>query len=424
MLKGFFCFLAGSLFLVMGATAAWMEEGGSSATKFEPTRMESKVGKTYADKTKINVMWKDGIHLTTNDDIIRLKLGGCIMSDWAFFVSADDDLSNWIESGTNANEIRLTRLYLTGSIYKRGIYKFQYKYSRDQVAFEDMYLGLKDIPLLGRLRIGQFKEPFGLEELTLISNITFMERALTSAFTPGYNAGICLDNRFFHGRINWAIGVFQKNSSDWNWSGRKSNFTTRLTFLPYFSHTNRTVLHLGGGYSVRNPESDTAVFGEKPESHLAPYLVGLNIPADKITLTGLELVFLRGSFSLQGEYVLASVEEIWNDDPVFSAGYIQASYFLTGENRKYTSIATLGQVKANPASGNSVDDALEIAVRYSTIALDKENIGIFGGELNDITCGFNWYLNPYVRMMGNYIFASGDPAGNGSIFQTRIQMNF
>ncbi len=71
--------------------------------------------------------------------------------------------------------------------------------------------------------------------------------------------------------------------------------------------------------------------------------------------------------------------------------------------------------------------AWEVGLRYSHIDLNDE--GISGGEEDNITVGLNWYLNPNVRMMFNYVNAdledrAGIPDGDADIFQTRFQIDF
>ncbi|MFO7931710.1 MAG: porin, partial [Desulfosalsimonas sp.] len=69
----------------------------------------------------------------------------------------------------------------------------------------------------------------------------------------------------------------------------------------------------------------------------------------------------------------------------------------------------------------------ELGVRYSSLDLNDE--AIEGGELNDLTLGVNWHLNPNVRTMINYVYADlEDRAGveddSANIVQARFQVDF
>ncbi len=61
----------------------------------------------------------------------------------------------------------------------------QYDFAGGDADFKDVYVGLKKLPGVGTLKVGHFKEAFGLEELTSSKYITFIERSLpTEAFAP------------------------------------------------------------------------------------------------------------------------------------------------------------------------------------------------------------------------------------------------
>ena len=47
----------------------------------------------------------------------------------------------------------------------------------------------------GAYRLGQFQDPFSLEELTRSRYSTFMERGLSNAFAPGYHGGVSRGNQ-------------------------------------------------------------------------------------------------------------------------------------------------------------------------------------------------------------------------------------
>ena len=119
--------------------------------------------------------------------------------------------------------------------------------------------------------------------------------------------------------------------------------------------------------------------------------------------------------------------------------YAQASYFLTGENRRYkTSSGVWTYVEPNkpfnPFEGRW--GAWEIAARYSYF--DGDDQAINGGREQNVTAGVNWYLFSAVRLMLNYVWAdvkdTGDAdrsgfgftnaSGNIHIIETRFQVEF
>ncbi len=391
--------------------------------------------------TDFRVFWKEGLRFESGDGNFKLRVGGRIQNDWAWY-NQDDSLKWPVGDEQDGTEFRRARIYLQGDIYEDIFYKAQYDFASDNpTSFKDVYVGLKNVPHVGKLTLGHRKEPFGLEQLTSSKYITFMERSLADAFTPGRNVGAMISNDALDERITWALGVW-KDVDDWPSSNDSDEdqgvaFTARLTGLPWYEDDGRKLLHLGVAYSHRNPDGANYRFRERPESHLANRYVNTDGfvgfrtrdgSVDGVDLWGFESALVYGPFSLQGEYMLADVDTEFAGNPDFDGYYLQASYFLTGENRRYKqSSAAFDRVKLNnnfsPGSGNW--GAWEVALRYSSIDL---NDGIIrGGEEDNWTAALNWYLNPNTRVMLNYILADVEHdlyEGDLDILQCRFQVDF
>jgi phosphate-selective porin OprO/OprP len=378
------------------------------------------------DPGSFRVFWKDGLRFQTNDAAFELKIGGRINSDWAVLMSGDDDLEAAVGGLEEGAEFRRARLYLEGVLYDRVEFKAQYDFAGGDPAFKDVYLGLIDLPVVGGLRVGQFKEPFSLEEVTSSNYITFMERALLNALVPSRSTGFMTHHHAFDQRLAWAAGVFRDpddfgdQSGDGEWS-----FTGRLTGLPWYQDEGRSLLHLGGGYSYRKLNDETIRFSARPEVHLAPRFVDTgSFAADTANLWGGEAALVHGPFSLQGEYVHSAVDATMRANPDFDGYYVQASYFLTGEHRPYkTGEGVFDKVKPKRPFLFRDPGALgawELALRYSD--LDISDAGIRGGEIRDVTVGVNWYLNTNTRVMLNYVNGDPDGVGNADMFQMRFQV--
>jgi phosphate-selective porin OprO/OprP len=368
--------------------------------------------------------WSNGYKVERSDKMFKMKFGGRIMMDWAFFAQ-DDDIEAAFGELKSGVEFRRLRFFNSGQIYERIKYKVQLDFSGGDISFKDVYMEVTEVPALGNLRIGHFKEPFRLEALTSSKYITLMERSQHIPFSPERNSGIMFHNSTDNGKISWQAGFFRNADSagdDPEVNGG-FNLTARLTGLLMKNDEKKQLLHLGLGFSHRNPDNDSYRVRARPEAHLSSRYVntGTIDEVDNINLFNVEAAFVQGSFSAQAEYLSAAVSAV--EDYSFGAYYGQLSYFLTGESRKLkSSYAGFDRVKPKKNFGSEGGGAWELALRYSSIDLNDADVE--GGKLNDITLGLNWYLNPATRMMFNYIYADVKDLGKSSIVQTRFQVDF
>jgi phosphate-selective porin OprO/OprP len=383
------------------------------------------------------VFWKDGLRMETSDDAFQLRLGGRIMADFAS-INADSDTENFFgddEDFGHGGEIRRARLYMQGTLYDSVEFKTQFDFAGGEVEPKDIYLGLKGIPYIGRIRVGHLKEPVSLEQMTSTKYITFMERSLMDALIPGRNLGVSIFDNPLNDRLGWSFGFYRDVNdeiSDGFSDQDKYNLAVRLRGLPWYAEEGRKLLHLGLSYSHKfRSESDgtTLRFRSRPEAHLSPfyYVDTGDFLTSGVDLINPELALVYGPFSFQGEYALAMVDRSL-PNPDFWGFYVYGSYFITGENRVYKG-GDFDRVKPKHnflAEGGGLG-AWEVALRYSYLDLADAGLGTVngqGGKLGDLTFGLNWYLNPNVRWMFNYVYADLDEVGDTNIFETRFQIDF
>lgn len=370
--------------------------------------------------------WKDGLCFENADKSFSIKIGGRVQTDFGG-MKTDSAMKNTPYAKLNENaEFRRARIGTSGTIFEDFVYKLEYDFSTGDAVLDDGYIGLNNIPLLGLVRVGHFTEPFCLEDLTSSKYITFMERSLPYVFSPHRNTGFAFSNTLFDKRSTLAAGVFFDANDQGKAVSSKANFSTRFTGLPWYENDGANLLHLGIGYSFRNPKA-TLRYHSNPESHLAPDFVDTgSIATDYANVLGLEAAAVWGPFSLQSEFIQSLVDQInGSSDTYFNGVYLEASYFLTGEHRNYDrSVAQFVQVR--PFKNFSLKDnawgAWELAARYSYLDLDDE--GVSGGILSDATLGLNWYLNPNIRLMANYIHAHRNGIGDADIGMMRFQVYF
>jgi len=308
--------------------------------------------------------------------------------------------------------------------------------------FKDVYFTVNELPVLGHVRFGHMKECFGLDQLTSDRFSTFMERNIADegAIVPARNVGVMAFDWAEDQRATWAIGAFRQQMVD-NPPVRLSDnggtaVTMRGTWLPWYDECTegRGLFHLGGGYSYRDVDTlvpaATAVsstnlsMAARPEAYLTPTVVGFSIAdAEHYDLFNVEAAMVYGSLSVQSEYFGSSIRRTGGATAYVNGYYAYFSYFLTGEHRPYNRqngtfdrvkpFENFFRVKAEDGCVYTGKGAWELAYRWSYLDLQDPALGVNGGRAYDHTLGVNWYLNPYLRLMWNYVHTDIQPFANG-----------
>jgi phosphate-selective porin OprO/OprP len=366
------------------------------------------------------------VKFTSDDGKFETTLGGRLQVDAAWY---DKDHVNL--DGQDGTEIRRARLFVEGKMYDVWGFKTQYDFAGNEANIKDAYISYSGFES-AKIKVGQFKQPSSLEELTSSKYITFMERALpTEAFATSRRIGLGAGHGTDH--WTWAASVYGQEEGNDTEGDQGYGTGARLTWAPWNEKTK--VLHLGAWGARENPRNNDVRFRSRPESHKTnTRLVDTgNIPEpDNFTKVGLEFATVLGPFSVQSEYFHVAASSDTVSDPDFDGWYAYASWFLTGESRHYKKGA-FGRVTPKSIVGKGGVGAWELAARYSKVNLNDADTD--GGEEDNITIGLNWYATKYVRFMANYIRANGDPTTsetqglNGvddepNIFQLRAQIDF
>jgi phosphate-selective porin OprO and OprP len=201
------------------------------------------------------------------------------------------------------------------------------------------------------------------------------------------------------------------------------------------------LVHLGLAYVFRHFLENEARFCTPPEARLEfdlnadgeadslRFVDTTTFGAESAHQIGVEAALVFGPFSLQGEYMLAFGFEPTSvltstvadaiEEAALQAFYIMASFFLTGESRAYDpgeGVFDRPRPKQNFLLGGL--GAWELAVRLSHIDLtDAQAIGgaTAGGKQLNLTLGVNWYPNPHVRVIANYVHGWVDRLVDGVV---------
>ena len=352
-----------------------------------------------------------------------VKLAGHVQLDYINWANADPAIS-----GTQDYfEFRRLRLVADGTGYGQCDFRLQMTLEPETIGespvgtvmspdVKDAYFSMNEIPGLGRVRIGNFFVPFGLEQVTNDTNNIFMERSIPAqgVFTPDREVGIALYNCTDDLSVTWATGVFLDSISEGTKERIDDNqgyrVSGRVTWTPFYDEPSqgRYLIHTGLGVLYTADQDDRVRFRARPQIHEGPRLIDSGVlSASSYTTGNLEFAAVMGPVTLQSEAYASHVNLTSGGSQTVNGGYAHLSYFLTGENRIYERFGQHGaQFGRNAPYSNFFmvpgavsPGAWELKTRYSHLNLDQVN----KGQYNDITTGFNWYFSDRTRVMFDWI---------------------
>ncbi|MCA9013988.1 MAG: porin [Planctomycetaceae bacterium] len=335
-------------------------------------------------------------------------------------------------------DFRRARLAATGDAWENVGYMLEMDFAfPGRPSFMDVWLEVREAMGTNTVRIGQYRQPFGMDGLTSVKELTFLERALPFAFLPFRQIGAMTFGHSEDEQSTWALSGFRFPTDVYGGNVGDSGgygLATRLTHLLIDNGDGNGLLHVGGGYSFGNPANNLLQYRNQPEvfvsetggaalvptgvpTNVPPFVDTGLIPTQNFNLFSAELAYAIGSFYTQSEVIYSHVNQRNGQNNSFSGAYTQFGYFLTGESRAYNRKGgVFGRVvPLDPYNRDGGCGAWEVAGRWSYIDLNDKNIQ--GGRLTDLTFGLNWYLNQYTKFQFNYIhaFLHSSPAVNGPV---------
>ncbi len=419
----------------------------------------------------------DGLTFTSNDGDFKYHLGGVAQLDFVGFANTPNSIT--IPGGAGIQEstnFRRLRVRAEGTMYDNIDWVSEFDFAlalqnTDQLNASAQNLGLrsfptgvgvqagntinviqpttvfmtlKDIPIVGNVRIGSQHDWFNLEATMSARFQDFMERspimdAFSGANNNGYAPGISVFNNTPDKNAGLQLGIYKNNTYDSGFTydiGDAWIYGGRVIWTPYYDEQSngRYLVHTGFGSQFRtmntNVSATTSFDNVRVRSRgdlrtvsstLDPNFADTgNFYATSQTLIDPELAIVWGPWFFQSEYTgswfngAKAAQNLPNSQlgRVFmQGGYAEALVFLTGENKDYNRQAgTFGRVvpKQNFHSGRGTWGAWQVGVRFDWLDLNSGpqpggTSIVNGGNNQDVTIGLNWFLNPNARFQLNYV---------------------
>lgn len=367
---------------------------------------------------------------TFTDGDFSLSLRALVQYDTAYYAQGKVPTGTDFSSGSN---FRRARFGFEGTAFNDWQYNFIYDFGGSGVEGSTIstayvqYNGLAPV----HFRIGAFPPSESFDDTTSASDLLFLERAQPAdigrgiAGSDGRDAAqvFAYDDNYFAsvaytGSLVGASGQYDEQQAVVGRAAYRAiaSEDVNLAFGGDFTHVFKLPDTVAGKNSA-HPFS----LSERPELNVDDQSIRLissgSIDASHVTEWGLETAGNYHNFYGQGGYFGFDIarRDLGNPnnlpDPNFNGWYLQGSWILTGEEKKYKpETGSFGAPKPNDPF--TIDKggigAWEIVARYSDLDLNYHEGdpgmatpvgGIRGGDQRIWTAGINWYPNQVLRFM-------------------------
>src|SRR6266516_5805868 len=375
------------------------EPGAALKTKTELTYD----GKTYVEKS-VAVEEKPHIYVSPRGTEFKLVLGGFIQMNLE-----DGDVSAFEgRFGSTAIKdrfrLRRARINMTGDFAEQFDFKVEGDFeqsdgtsnNRTDFSGTDIFVNWHQFPE-AQIKVGQWKAPFGLEQITPDTTLFLAERSLpTGAITPDRQIGAQLWGKpFTHlwpeqkDLLTYYAGIFNGNGRNVSVNDNESfMYVGRLELMPFKGKVfgQESFLKLGGDVLNSRDNAGTNISQSlnllvNDDGSLSPFALP---SAAERTAWGVDAWLKLGPFDLIGEFLQERVRPR-GAEPAFSkfttdGYYITGGYFL-------------------------IPKKLQMVARWEHL-----NPGQKGDDgIQSITGGLNYYIHgDDLKLMLNYIHTWSD----------------
>ncbi len=201
-----------------------------------------------------------------------VSINGFFQADTLWFGQDEENRAN-VGDIQDGSGFRRTRLSAKGAVADNVNYFVQLDFGFfGRPTFTDIWGDVTHVPVLGNVRVGQWKQPFGLETVTSVRYQPFLERSLLfQTFMPFRHIGTGFYDVNEEQTSTWAMSVFRTGQDQFgNDIQDNGGFSTagRVTYLPYFEdHHDKTLdyMHVGLAYWFGTPDNQKFRYSVVPE---------------------------------------------------------------------------------------------------------------------------------------------------------------
>lgn len=272
----------------------------------------------------------------------EFKIGGRLMYDYDSY----DDF--WASDDADDTEIRRSRITLSGKTGKNWSYKFttDIDHEGEGASVDTGYLKYSSKPMYAML--GKYKRPGMLEERTSSKWISTIERSIINELSGaaigkpdfgGISVGFATKGDM---PMSGVVGVYDDQVDELDDGGNIYGVGTRFSITPKFG--DNSFLHAGASFYTVDYKGNTHRMRTRMGVHTTgrPFATDSH-ESDDIDQFGVELAYVNGPFSLQGEFMNVESDGTNNNacgSGIYTPEETEEVEISPARDRKYLAVQT------------------------------------------------------------------------------------
>lgn len=343
--------------------------------------------------------------------MVRAEVHIATQVDWRDFSSSTN--------GSSDVDIRRARVGVKGAVFQQFEYEIERDFREGQIPWRDAYVNVPVKRAL-EIRVGRFKVPFSLDQLTGAVELDLVQRSLAAQYlTPGRDVGVMAHGRLLARRIRYQVAAFRGGGDNVRAAERRDPrhggvVAGRVVFRPWNDSGAPPPLRgLSIGAAVttgRVPDGEYSLRGHTVSD--VPFFPVLGVQGLRRRYGG-EIEWRAGPLGVSAEIMRVIDQRLGqstDDGPlpdIMARGwYVRGTWLLTGEKKS-------DRVKPAQPFLKGGGGAVEVVARLEDLGLRSRSSDEAAPHARPdalameadraATVGVNWYMNQFLKVQANVV---------------------
>lgn len=382
-----------------------------------PPLTDQSESKSESSTSPITAGWDNGFFIRSPDKQFELRITGQLQADYRGYENDNDhaDVDTFL--------MRRARLGIEADMYKYYEFRFLPDFGQGQAVVQDAYINIHYWDFF-QIEAGKFKQPFSYEQLIQDRFVPSNERSMIDQMVPARDVGAMIHGeKLFGNRLDYAVSISNGEINGNGDDNQTKDVVGRIVVRPFAGWEAAPWLQLfqagmAATYGIEQEPASPSTL--KTPSQVPWFTFNSTVRSDgeRYRLCP-EVSYFYDAFGAMAEYYfeMHRYSPLGQGSPLdrdvgFEGFQVTATYLLTGEQRTMYAEAIDPLHPFNPCAPLSGFGAWEVLARVSRLKVDSSAFQPGRGQLADptrnssgateMTLGFNWYLNKYVRWQFNW----------------------